>query len=214
MGRIVFAVLLAALLVAGCTLPGTSVRPQAPTQGPQAGQPKQVIAPQIIEKGQPKTIMPESFEGVNYTWYSSPMFFLYYPRGWAAEEPKNGVFAFTAPVEGDPEKDVADQLIIEIWAGDESTPEAYTNYEADYMVEGDQITNQESTKFKDRDAFVIEMGGKDERTGQPMFYKTIYFRNGKWVYRIQYALEKSRREKSGPLFKDMLDKFVVGDYQG
>ncbi|HIH16064.1 MAG TPA: hypothetical protein HA252_01525, partial [Candidatus Diapherotrites archaeon] len=170
----------------------------------------------IIENGQAKPILPGSSAGggVDYTYYSSPVFLLYYPRGWAAEEVGNGQFAFTAPVEGDPEKNVADQLIVEIWAGEESTPEAYANYEAEFMVEGDRVTGGGAITFKDRAAFVIEVEGPNERTGKPMFYQTVFFRNGKWVYRLQYSMEKARQEKVQPLFEDMLDRFVVGNYQG
>ena len=151
---------------------------------------------------------------MDYTYYSSPVFLLYYPRGWAAEEPGNGQFAFTAPVEGDPSTNVADQFIVEIWAGEESTPEAYANYEADFMVEGDKVTNEGVGEFKGREAYLIGMEGPNERTGKPMYYQTLYFRNGKWVYRLQYAVEKARQEKLQPLFEDMLDRFVVGDYPG
>ncbi|MBS3062609.1 MAG: hypothetical protein J4203_01945 [Candidatus Diapherotrites archaeon] len=208
MGRIFFAVLFAVLLVAGCV--------QQQPQGPPTGQPKQLITPSIIENGQAKPILPGSSAGggVDYTYYSSPVFLLYYPRGWAAEEVGNGQFAFTAPVEGDPEKNVADQLIVEIWAGEESTPEAYANYEAEFMVEGDRVTGGGAITFKDRAAFVIEVEGPNERTGKPMFYQTVFFRNGKWVYRLQYSMEKARQEKVQPLFEDMLDRFVVGNYQG
>ncbi len=206
MGKLFFAALMAALLVVGC------VQPQAP----QSQKPKQVVAPQILENGQPKTIMPESFGGVNYTYYSSPLFLAYYPRGWVAEEPGHGQFTFTAPVEGDPEKNVADQLIVEIvriWAGDEvipATPEAFTKYEEGFMRPGDQVTKKESTRFKGRDAFILEMEGADERTGAPMFFHTVYFQYDEWMYRLHYAMEQSRREKSEPLFKDLLDKFVIG----
>lgn len=208
MGKLFLAALLTALLLAGCVQPGAGGQPL------QGQEPKPVAAPQILENGQPKAIMPESFGGVNYTWYSSPMFFLYYPRGWTAEEPGNGQFTFTAPVEGDPERNVADQLIVEIWAGEEATAEEFTAYEASLMLPGDTVTKKEATRFKDREAFVIEMEGTDGRTQRPMFYKTIFFRNGKWVYRLQYSMESGRRETIEPLFEDMLSRFVVGDYPG
>ena len=44
MGKIIFAALLLALLVAGCVQP----QPPTPAPGPQPGGPKQVVTPSII----------------------------------------------------------------------------------------------------------------------------------------------------------------------
>ena len=171
-----------------------------------------VTGPQSYENGERKDVGLDA-AALGYTYYSSPMFLLYYPLGWTAEEPDEGVFAFTEPL-ADTNNRVANQLIVEIWAGEEATPEAYAAYETGLLREGDRVTKQESVSFKDRDAYTIEIDGTDERTNLPLFFKTVYFRNGQWVYRLQYSMEQSRRGKSEPLFQDLLDKFVVGDYRG
>ncbi len=200
-------VLAASLLVALVIAAGCLRQPQTPATPAE----KQAIAgPQIYENNAQKDVGLEA-AALGYTYYSSPLFLLYYPNGWTAEEPAAGVFAFTEPLE-ETERRVSDQLIVEIWAGEEATPEAYAAYEAGLLREGDRVTRQEKISFKGRDAFAIEIEGTDEGTGAPLFFRTIYFRNGQWVYRLQYSMEQSRREKSEPLFKDLLDKFVVGDY--
>ncbi len=149
---------------------------------------------------------------IGYTYYSSPLFLIYYPQGWDLEDRHStGAFIFTAPPDHEEDK-VLEQFIIEVWTGNESSPAEYTDYEMSLSTGKDIITKKETAKYKGRDAFVLEIECPDPDNGIQMFYKTTYFRNGEWVYRLHYAVEKGKLDKYRPIMESILDKFVIGDY--
>lgn len=145
-----------------------------------------------------------------YSYYSSPMFLLYHPRGWSVDDSRPGVFIFTAPPAGS--GGVASQFIVEIWAGNESAPEEYANYEKSLMAQGDAIIKSGASKYQGRDAFVIEMSGPADGGRGGMLYKTTFFRNGKWVYRLHYAIDEKNKAADGPVMEEILGKFKIGSY--
>ncbi len=148
---------------------------------------------------------------ISYTYYSSPLFMIYYPKGWRSDDGLEGTFRFYSPKE-DEEDIILDEFIVEIWEGDESAPSDFEEYEKTLMVEGDVIVKKEEFTFKGKDAFVMEVDGSEPKLGTPMLFKTVFFRNGKWVYRLNYGIEKSKKEKYKPIMESILDKFVVGSY--
>ena len=145
----------------------------------------------------------------NYTYYSSPMFLIYYPKGWHADDSQNPVFHFISPQENTNDT-VLEEFIVEIWAGNESTAADFEASERKLMVEGDTVTKKESLQYKGKDAFSIVIEGNHPDTGVPMLYKTVFFRNGKWVYRLNYGIEKSKLDKYQPTTESIFDKFVIG----
>lgn len=153
---------------------------------------------------------PTQIGDIEYTWVSSPLFFIYYPKGWEYDEPQNGVFTFTAP-EDDINDDMNEQFIVEIWSGNQSTPEEFEAVEKDIFgkVAALTINKRESVTYKGKDAFVLEMEQQDPILKIPLYYKTTYFRNGKWVYRLHYAVEKSRLSQYQPIMENILDQFKI-----
>ena len=61
---------------------------------------------------------------ISYTWYSSPLFKIYYPNGWDVDDQISapGVFIFSSPLEDNTDK-FSEEFIVEIWESDESTSE-------------------------------------------------------------------------------------------
>ena len=145
----------------------------------------------------------------NYTYYSSPMFLIYYPKGWQADDSKNPVFEFLSPLEDDSDK-MQDGFAVEIWAGNESTAAEFEAYEQKLMLKGDVVTSKGNIIYKGRDAFFMEVESKSPKFGIPMFYKTVFFRNGKWVYRLNYGFEKSKSGKYKQTMESILERFVIG----
>ncbi|MDO8554747.1 MAG: hypothetical protein Q7S22_08110 [Candidatus Micrarchaeota archaeon] len=145
----------------------------------------------------------------NYTYYSSQLFLIYYPKTWYADDSKNPSFQFFSPAEDSNDK-ILEEVIVEIWSGNESTTEQFEVYERTLMVQGDVITQTENVTYKEKPTFVIEMEGNNPDTGTRMVYKTLFFRNGEWVYRINYSVEKSKISSYRPIMENILDKFVVG----
>lgn len=144
------------------------------------------------------------------TYYSSPLFLVYYPRGWHTDQPQNGVLVISSPP--DEKTNATSQFIVEIWAGNESTPQEFKSYEMGLAQPGDSVTSESSTKFKGRDAYEIELESHPA-SGEPAFtYKTIFFRNNGWVYRLSYSLDKNRAAELRPVMESILDKFVIGSY--
>ena len=148
---------------------------------------------------------------VNYTYYSAPNFLLYYPKGWKVAQSKNGIFEFDSPLE-DQNDQIKDGFVVEIWKGNQSTPEEFENYEKTLFSQGDKIISRKSASYKNRDTYALEVEGINKETGVMMYYKTLFFRNGPWVYRLSYAIEKSKMNKYQQVMEEMLDKFVIGDY--
>ncbi len=147
----------------------------------------------------------------DYTYYSSPLFLIYYPKDWQVDDQKTtpGVFEFIAPLEDDSDK-ISEEFLVQIWAGNQSSPEQFEAYERSLMVEGDIIIQTENITYKGKSAFVIEMEGNNSDTGIHMVYKTLFFRNGEWAYRLNYGVEKSKISEYRPIMENILDKFVIG----
>lgn len=187
-------VLLSAVLLFGCVNGGEPAANQS--------------SPEPVNSPPPE--LKESNE-VSYTYYSSPLFMIYYPRGWKVDDILQGTFRFYSQKE-DENDVILDEFIVEIWEGSESTASDFEEYEKTLMVEGDVVTSKEEATFKGKSAFVIEVDGSEPKSGTPMLFKTVFFRNGKWVYRLNYGIEKSKKEKYEPIMESIFDKFVVGSY--
>ncbi|MBI5159301.1 hypothetical protein HY992_04230 [Candidatus Micrarchaeota archaeon] len=187
---LLFGLLLSAFLLFGCIT---------------GGEPSENPANENLSIGVNKS------DSVSYTYYSSPLFMIYYPRGWKVDDSVQGTFRFGSPKE-DADDIIIDEFIVEIWEGSESTPAEFEEYEKTLMVEGDAVTNREETVFNGRNAFVIEVDGSEPKSSTPMLFKTVFFRNGKWVYRLNYGMEKSKKDKYEPVMESILDQFIVGSY--
>ncbi len=150
--------------------------------------------------------------GISYGYYSSPAFLIYYPRSWHVNDTENGVFRFTAPPDST-EDQTLEGILVEVWVGNESTPAEFMNYEKRFILnEEDIITKNQSIRFKGRDAYEIDLESTDSDTGTITLYRTIFFRNGRAIYRINTAIEKKMNEKYGPIMDSILEKFVIGNY--
>ncbi|MBI5228208.1 hypothetical protein HY988_06475 [Candidatus Micrarchaeota archaeon] len=143
----------------------------------------------------------------DYTYYSSPLYLLYYPRGWYLAEPQNGVVIIDSPADGP--DNFSQQFVVEIWAGNQSTAEEFESYERSLLTPQDKIISKNQTTFHNTAAFVIEY--QSPLSSPPLQYKTIFFRNGKWVYRLSYAVEQSRLDKFRPTMESILEKFQIGN---
>lgn len=147
---------------------------------------------------------------IQFTYYSSPLYLAYFPEGWAIDDQKTapGVVRFAAPVSSGNE--LSPEFLLHIWEGNESTPEDFEAYEKNLLLDGDVILKKDSVFYKNKDAFMMEYEGKDAETGSQIHFKTIMFKNEKWVYRLHYSMEKSDLEKYQPIMESILDKFVIG----
>ena len=149
---------------------------------------------------------------ISYTWYSSPLFKIYYPNGWDVDDQISapGVFIFSSPLEDNTDK-FSEEFIVEIWESDESTSEEFNYFEVGLMDKNDWMINKENITYKGKEAYLMEYEGTDiEYLG--VYYKTIFFRNDEWVYRLHYAIEKSKLDKYKPIMENVLDKFEIGTY--
>ncbi len=172
---------------------------------------------EVTENESAAQLDPQSQKEIEYGYYSSPLFLAYYPKDWIIDDQISyqGVFMFIAPQE-DQDDMVSEEFIIEIWNGNQSSAEDFEDYERVLMNENDSILGKQEVSWKDRDAFVIEyesnLGIDTARESVPitMYYKTIFFRNGNWIYRLQYSVEKGKLERYAPIMETMLDKFVIG----
>ena len=125
-------------------------------------------------------IEPPKSKEITYTYYSSPLFLIYFPGDWGIDDSKNGIFEFFAPLEDDSDT-MSEEFIVEIWEGNETTAEEFESFEKQLLKPEDVIKKKESIQYKDRDALVIEVEGRVNGGPEPMFFKTIFFRNGKWI---------------------------------
>ena len=149
---------------------------------------------------------------IGYTWYSSPLFKIYYPDGWDVDGQISapGVFIFSSPLEDNTDK-FSEEFIVEIWESDESTSEEFNYFEVGLMDKNDWMINKENITYKGKEAYLMEYEGTDiDYLG--VYYKTIFFRNDEWVYRLHYAIEKSKLDKYKPIMENVLDKFEIGTY--
>jgi|SRR3989338_5247529 len=149
---------------------------------------------------------------ISYTWYSSPLFKIYYPNGWDVDDQISapGVFIFSSPLEDNTDK-FSEEFIVEIWESDESTSEEFNYFEVGLMDKNDWMINKENITYKGKEAYLMEYEGTDiDYLG--VYYKTIFFRNDEWVYRLHYAIEKSKLDKYKPIMENVLDKFEIGTY--
>jgi len=156
---------------------------------------------------EPSPSLPSQFQPeADYTYYSSPLFLIYHPQGWAVDDQQtaSGVFIFSAPLEDDNDR-IEEQFIVQIWAGEERTPAEFQAFEEGLMASGDVLSQAGPSTYKGRDAFIVEY-----ESGDGMFFKTVFFRNGQWVYRLHYAVEKSKSAEYQPVMEDILDRFVIG----
>ncbi|MBI5046734.1 hypothetical protein HZC07_03310 [Candidatus Micrarchaeota archaeon] len=157
-----------------------------------------------------KNITPFFNPPPNYTYFSSPLFLIYYPKTWTYTNPKNGIFLFSSPDDSasDP---VVEEFVVEIGSGNQSTAKDYKAYEMKLLTPSDRITKEENITFKGKSVYSIEYeGSAGDSQNTTVFYKTIYFRNGDWVYRLSYDVEKSRLSQYGPVMQSILDQFVIG----
>ena len=149
---------------------------------------------------------------ISYTWYSSPLFKIYYPNGWDVDDQISapGVFIFSSPLEDNTDK-FSEEFIVEIWESDESTSEEFNYFEVGLMDKNDWMINKENITYKGKEAYLMEYEGTEiDYLG--VYYKTIFFRNDEWVYRLHYAIEKSKLDKYKPIMENVLDKFEIGTY--
>ena len=163
-----------------------------------------------LSQSEPQPSMQENKtqnQSIDYTWYSSPLYLLYYPRSWHLEEPQPGAVIVSSPP--DNRTNVVNQFVLEVWAGNESSPQEFENYERSLM-QNYTVIGKKSIQFKGKDAFAIELEG--ETDGAAFVYKTIFFRNGEWVYRLSYAIDKTKVDIYKPIMETILDKFVIGSY--
>ena len=121
---------------------------------------------------------------VEYTYYSSPNFFIYYPKGWKIDQSKNGIFEFSSVLEDQNDK-ISDGFLVEIWKGLENNSEEFKNYELKLASANDKIIREQNILYKNRDAYVIENKGPNSETNSIMYYKTVFSGNGPWVYRLK-----------------------------
>src|SRR3989338_1045543 len=170
---------------------------------PPSYKPNDTPAPQPVDKNPFKS----KYEG--YSYYSSPMFLIYFPEGWGIDDSQSGIFEFFAPLEDDNDR-ISEDFVVEIWEGNESTAEEFESFEKQLLKPEDVIKKKESIQYKDRDAFTMEIEGKIHDGPEPMFFKTIFFRNGKFIYRLHYAIEKSKLDKYQPIMETILDRFKIG----
>ncbi len=211
-------ILISVLLLFGC-LGGEQKKTEtdASIEPPKNNSPI-VVTPKLNDSpisDQPKfndtTIPPKS--DVEYTYYSSPLFFIYYPEGWGIDDKTtNGVFEFLAPLEDDNDR-ISEEFVVEIWEGNESTAEEFESLERQLMKPDDVVKKKETIQYKERDAFVMEIEGKVYDGNELMFYKTIFFRNGRWIYRLQYSIEKSKLDTYQSIMETILERFKIGAYQ-
>ncbi len=144
-----------------------------------------------------------------FTYFSSPLFMIYYPRGWhVTDNHESGVFLFTPPLENENDK-MAGEFVVEFLDfGNKTTSADFEEHEKTLYNETATVTNIQNTTFKGKSAFVIEI----EELGDPtMIYKTTYFKSGEWIYRLHYAIEKNKSNKYKPIMESILDKFVIGN---
>ncbi len=165
-----------------------------------------VINQKINDSSSTVPIKPKE---IVYTYYSSPLFFIYYPKDWGVDDSNNGIFEFLAPLEDNDDK-ISEEFVVEIWEGNESTAEGFELLERQLLKPYDIIEKKENVRYKNRDAFVMEVEGKIHDGNEDMFYKTVFFRNGEWIYRLHYAIEKSKLDKYHNIMETILDRFVIG----
>ena len=146
---------------------------------------------------------------IDYTWYSSQLFFIYYPRGWTVDEPSNGAFVFSSRPASDADN-LVQQFIVEIWDGNESTSQEFEAYERALMNEEDIVTSTRNITFKGNPAFEIKYESQGVESNPAFVYKSVFFRNDRWVYRLSSSVEKSKSSTYSPIMETIFDRFVIG----
>ncbi len=174
-----------------------------------------------IEKGKEATYAPfvermkDSFRTApdapfpaaeGYLKYNSSYFSIDYPSKWALEKPDS--FRFVSDKENSSDT-VLEELLVEI-SETNKTFDELEQEEKELLWENETISSIQRAQFKGYNASFIEYDGAlYPGSVEQQHFKTILFRKGSKLYRLQYVFEnlESKKQKFAPMFEKILESF-------
>ncbi len=153
-----------------------------------------------ITLGKNTTVVSTNTSEVQYRSYETQNFTIMYLSEWSV---MNNWVSVTIPNE----TEIDNYFGVMSWASSETLDDLVV-YEKGYIGSSENITNVQKIKFKSYDAVSVESETTIGSYNSITRHRTVtYFKVGNRVYRVFYAIDKSREDTLNPLMDSVMQTF-------